>query len=271
MAKTPRILIRESQKEIAKLMQEYLVEISADIIADIISNAKSGNKSQATKNIKTPNGQWYKIDLKEAVAVVVREAINNAKEEVPARIKFAEYEDLPAAIRRFVDAQVVLYASTQVEDLKKKIAFKYQDTLSYTDNIEEIKKAMAVEAAIYAESAAISAGASKLVSTAVNSARKAYFDQPEVMEKIEAFQYVNPEPNAAICVSLQNHVFRADDPELQRWTPPFHFNCDGYLRPILVGNLKGRVPSEYVPTKKALESVQFSEKSDKDILLKCCH
>lgn len=36
-------------------------------------------------------------------------------------------------------------------------------------------------------------------------------------------------------------------------------NCDGWLSPILIGNLKGRKPSKFTPTKKALESLQFSE------------
>lgn len=36
-------------------------------------------------------------------------------------------------------------------------------------------------------------------------------------------------------------------------------NCDGWLRPILIGNLRGREPKKYTPTKKAAQAIQFHE------------
>lgn len=260
--KEPRTLIKEGRKEIKSLMQSYLTDIASNIISQIVRKAKQATPAtlmNSTKNIDLPVGAKYKIALREAVAVVVSEAINLAKEEVPARVTFSEFQDLPPKIKRFLDAQTSLYVETQIEDLHKKLGFSFQDAARHTSDVEIISKELSNEAATYAESTSVAAASSKLVATAVNNARQAYFDIPEVMEKIEAFQYINPVPNAAICIDLQNHVFRADDPELAVWTPPFHFNCDGWLRPILVGNLRGREPQKYNPTKKARQSVQFSE------------
>jgi len=262
MAKTPQKLINEAKEEIKKIMSAYMEEISVDLIAQISKNSKKlpvSQKVNATKNISSPAGQWFKSDLREAMGVIVREAIDMAKKEIPARIKFTEYDDLPAAVKRFIDAQITLYTSTQIEDMKKNLSFSYQDALAFTDNVKQIEKEMAMAAAKYIEGTAIAAASSKLTAVAVNNARKSYFDQPEVMDQIEAFQYMNDEPNAPICVNLKGHVFSADDPDLQMWTPPFHFNCDGWLRPILIGNLKNLKPERYTPTKAAQESVQFSE------------
>lgn len=262
MARTPRTLIREGRKEITSVMKTYLEELSVQIIKQIIKKAKKLPPSQmavATKGITVPAAQLYKSDLKEAVAVIAREAISTAKKEVPSSVKFSEFDDLPPGVKKFLGGQIPLYVETQMEDLKKSLSFKYQDASLVTDNIDQIEKELSMQAASYIEGTSVSTGSGKLVANTVNNSRKAYFDEPEVMEKIEAFQYINPEPNAAICVDLQNHVFRADDPELDKYTPPFHFNCDGWLRPIIKGNLRDRKPGKYSPTKAAQKSVQFSE------------
>lgn len=260
--KDPRVLIREGRKEIRSMMQGFLETISADLINRITVKAKKAKPSEmvnVTKNIELPKGQVYTQALREAMAVIVREAINIARSEVPAKVKFSEFDDLPPGLKRFLQTQAAMYVQTQIEDLNKKLRFKYQDTLPITDNVDTLTKELSNEAAVYISSTPVVAASGKFVSTSVNTARKAYFDNPEVMEKIEAFQYINVEPNAAICKDLKNHVFRADDPDLDKFTPPFHFNCDGWLRPILVGKLKDRKPDKYTPTKAAQKSIQFQE------------
>lgn len=260
MPKDTRVLIREGRKEIFNLMKMNLEPISVIIIKNLMSgfNKKSSSqKEKAVKNSNLPAGLYYKQSLREALAVISREAIKIAKAEVPSSIKFAEFDNLPKALRDFLEARASLYVETQIQDLSKRINFFYQDELLITTDREAIEKSLSTQAANYIEGNAIKAAAGKFVANVVNNSKMSYYRDKEVMEKIEGFQYINPEPNAEICKDLQNHVFRADDPELDRYTPPFHFNCDGWLRPILIGKLRNRTPSKYTPTKKAQQSIQF--------------
>lgn len=228
MAKTPRALIRESRKEIRSLMQANLLGISEKIINQIMANYKSlpdSRKINATNKLNIPAGQNYKLQLREALSVIARESIELAKEEVPSNIKFAEYDKLPPAIRRYLEARAQLYVATQIGEISKKISFNFSDAILQTDSPDQVMGAMTAAATAYVEGPAVAGGSAKVAADSVNYARKQYFEDPEVNDQIEAFQYVNIEPVSDICKDLAGHVFRKDDPELDRYTPPFHFNA----------------------------------------------
>lgn len=106
--------IRKSGKEIKKIMQKNLFNISASMIDQIISNAKKLPRSKvldSTKKIK-PNGiNLYKSDLLATMAVISSDALDQARSEVPKAKKvklmeneesllFGEFENLPPKIKK---------------------------------------------------------------------------------------------------------------------------------------------------------------------------
>jgi NAD+--asparagine ADP-ribosyltransferase len=81
-----------------------------------------------------------------------------------------------------------------------------------------------------------------------------------VKEEIDAFEFVNGDPVSEVCQDLAGTVFDKDDPDLFRYTPPLHWNCKSYIRPILKGNLGNKTIEKLKPSSKKIEeTIQFTE------------
>lgn len=270
-----RKLIRESRDALKELMKKGLARIAENIIQDIMVNYRNSTPSQkinSTKGVAIRGVNLYKADIKEAIAVVARDSIEEAKKEVPLKkamkfsewensIKFGELDNLPPEVLKRVLLQSNLLIGKQLDDLKNKIFFQFASSVQSTDSESTLNNDLIEAGTEYIEGPAVAAGASATAATIVNDARNAYFFQDDVLDEIEAFQFVNDVPVTDICESLNGTIFSKDDPDLERYQPPLHFNCDSYILPILVGNLKGREIKGFPKqAAKYEDQIKFSER-----------
>jgi SPP1 gp7 family putative phage head morphogenesis protein len=129
-----------------------------------------------------------------------------------------------------------------------------------TDSLEQIQADLNDSAIGWLDGTALETGASLNASTIINSARNAFFFDDQVLEEVEAFEFVNGDPVTEICQDLNGTVFAKDDPAADRYMPPLHWNCKSYIVPILKGNLGNKEIEKLKPSNKRLDAmVQFDE------------
>ena len=64
----------------------------------------------------------------------------------------------------------------------------------------------------------------------VNEGRDTFFFEPDVLDEIHSFTFINIAPVSAICRELAGTTFNTNDATSLRYTPPLHHNCKSYLR-----------------------------------------
>lgn len=279
--------IKDSKEETQDTMQINLAFISDSMIDQVMKNKKRLSDAQvlnSTKDIKPKGINAYKSDLKATLAVISSLALDQARSEVPMaskvklmeneeRLLFGEFEQLPSPIKKRINSSNQLLIGTQISDLEKAIFFQFGSSVSSDKSDSEIEFDMKEKAESYITGNAISAGSSVVAANMVNEARNAFFFQDDVLDQIEAFQFMNGDPVSIICNDLAGTIFAKDDPNAFRYTPPLHYNCKSWIRPIL--KLKSnQIIVKFKPsTKKIEETIQFSdiiEASAYQCQIKCC-
>lgn len=278
---SPRTLIIDAASALEKVMLIELASIGDAMISKIIGRARGLTPStilQAIKDVPTPGEAAYKKTIQEALAEIALEAIAGARGEIPGmkRYKFVEeleslqlakkkgittlLEELPPGQQKFIKKQAELLVTTQIADLSKNLSYQFLDSHDTTNDLDIVEADLREAALRYVEGQAPKAGAGLLSSKTVNEARSAFFFEPDVLEELDAFEFVNGDPVTLICQDLAGTVFAKDDPEMFRYTPPLHWNCKSYIKPILKGKLGNREIERLKPsTKKIEETIQFSE------------
>lgn len=237
--------INEAGKAIRNVMMFNLGMIADDIIKKVLTNYKNltpANRLKAIKDISPKGVRAYKKDLITAMAVIADNAIFNARLEVPMAkkikleekidsIKFKEdditviFDALPAAVKKRLRASSELLVNTQLADLEKAIYFQYASTLDGTESLANMETDLTDKAFAYIDGVSVEAGAGVTGANVVNEARNAFFLDPDVLENIEAFKFMNGDPVSLICKSLAGIIFTAKDPNFFAYTPPLHYNA----------------------------------------------
>lgn len=276
---SPRALIRDSASILKEVMLLELSTIGDAMVQKIIGRARGLSPSErlrAIKEIPWVGELEYQRKITEALAEVALDALTRARDEVPEakKVKLAEefdsiklakatvlLEKLPRSVQKFIQKQAQLLVGTQLKDLETNLFYQYTDSYDTTDDFDVVEGDLKEAAAEYIEGQAVTSGAGLLSAKTVNEARNAFFFDNEVLEEIEAFEFVNGDPVTPICSDLDGTVFAKDDPDMFRYTPPLHWNCKSYIRPIVKGRLGSREIEKLKPsTKKIEETIQFSEK-----------
>ncbi len=282
MAK-PRIdlHISDAGKGLAQLMRDKLNVIADDMINQVSKKSRKLTQSQKHQAVKglTPRGVLdYKDSIKTALSVIALSAIKQAKTEVPNKshiklceeedsITLAEFDKLPKSLQNKIKTQTDLLVGKQIGDLQKVIEFSYANTEEETDSNDKIDKDMSDSAIGWIDSTSMDAGADLYAAKMINSARQAFFFEPDVLEEIEALLFNNSDPVSPICQDLAGTVFAADDPDADQYYPPLHWNCKSFITVILVGNLDAalkesgqeNIVSLAPSTKELKDSIQFHE------------
>lgn len=259
--------INEGAKHLEDLFSDYLGGIADDIIEKIMRAARSLTPAQRLNAIKgvVPSGVLeYKAAVQEALSALANDALEQARKEVPAakKVKLGEFDDLPPSLKKKVKARTDLIVGKQIGDLQKTIEFAYATNEDTTDSDDTIEADLKDSALGWLDGTAVSSGAQLTAATIISQAREAFFFDDDTLQEIEAFEFVNGDPVTPICQDLAGTVFAKDDPDLFRYTPPLHWNCKSYIRPILVGNLGKREITKLKPSSSKLEdTIQFSEAS----------
>ncbi len=277
MAKKPNVRkdIKESTEAIKEVMTEHLSLIATSMVDQIMSKYRNATDSQrftAVNNIEPKGINAYKEALLSALAVVSSDALNQARKEVPKMknvrlaeydeesVQLGEFEKLPPDLQKRLNAMLKGLVGTNISDLEKALYFQYTSSVDSTDSEAQLNADLDEAAADYITGNSIRAGAGASASQVVNETRLAFFLDDKVSEEIEAFEFVNGDPQSPICIDLAGTVFSKDDPNLNRYWPPLHWNCKSWISPILVGNLGNKEISDFQPSNKKLEdSIQFSE------------
>lgn len=273
--------IEEATKIMIEIMKEGLKNIAELEINQIMKNYRNltkANKVKAIKDIKESGVSEYKNSLLTAMAVVVADAIESARKEVPkaSKVKLAEYDEdslklgefdkLPPKVKKRLKGQIDILVQTQKADLDKAIMLQFNSSYESTNDEKLLEYDLYEASDKYIEGPAIPAGSSVVSARGINEARSAFFFEPDVLEEIDAFEFRNDEPETPICQDLNGTIFSADDPGWERYQPPLHFSCDSYIVPILKGKLGDREIERLQPSDKDLEKwIQFHEHNNK-----CC-
>ena len=270
-------------------MRTNLAFIADSMLDQISKKAKKLKPSQILKALDDINPRGipeYKSDLQAGLAVISSEALDQARKEVPKaksiklmeneeRLLFGEFERLPSGIRRRIKFANNLLIGTQIADLQKVIAFQFSQSsaaetgagiasivaeeLVEVTVVNKIVKSAKDKAEEYINGNSVAGAAGVTAPNTVNEARNAFFFDKETLKQVEAFQFLNLDPVTAICTDLNGTIFAKDDPNAFKFTPPLHYNCDSWIRPIL--RLKpGQEIQKFEPSTKAIEdTIQFCE------------
>jgi hypothetical protein len=262
---TPRKQIREGAKALEEIMLEFLDVIAQDLVEKVMGKARRLTPAERLKAISglAPSGaREYQSAIEEAMAALANDALTSARREVPAakKVQLSDFDDLPKDLQRKVKSRAQLLIGKQLGDLQKAIEFAYAQNEDTTDSDDVVEGDLKDAAAAWLDGPSVSAGSEITAATVVAQAREAFFFDPEVAEEIEAFEFVNGDPVSPVCQDLAGIVFAKDDPDLFRYTPPLHWNCKSYIRPILKGNLGNKEIQKLRPSSLKIEdSIQFSD------------
>jgi len=273
---TPKRLINESAKLLKQVMQAGLEVAADEMVAARVREFEQSSVAGELKGLTqvTEKGMnTYRIALKDAFTVIANDALKLAKKELPGvKFKFAEetlklsvfenadiFDTFPLSLRTRINAQSALMARTHFSDLQKEIDFQYLNSQPYTDSAAIIRGDLNDAASSYIEGPATSSGSVTSAATLVNETRNEVFFEPEVLEQIEAFEFMNGDPVSEICQNLAGTVFEKDDPEAAQFYPPLHFNCKSWLRPLLRVPKGKEIVKLRPSTQAARDSIQFDE------------
>lgn len=285
----------KSKDAVKSIMQENLPLMYAGLKEQLRKKYKAASASDKIKvalQVEAPGVAQYRQALKQELARIAYEAIQDARKLVPSKrnvklcesldtIKLASpkgagfYEALPPAVRKLVEAQASLIADTQAADLEKTVLFQFTSSAAAYDNIDQIMSDVDEATAGILENGSgagmsLEAAASNAVAHSVNQASLAFFFDDEVIDEIESFTFTNEDPVSEICKALNETTFAVGDPELDKYICPLHHNCKSRYVP----NLKGAKGNPDINrggvalTKKALDSITLSEhvaKSPRDL------
>lgn len=273
----PRIKqkISEASAALKKIMQENLAEITREMIEQIMigyRNLPPSKRLNAIKDVSPVGIMAYKKAMKNAVSVIAYDALQQARREVPKKrnvklafdeesLQLGEFENLPADIQARIMSQINLLTGTQIADLERAVYFQYTSSVVSTDSESLLYNDLETAAEDYLEGTAISGASSASAAQIINEARLAFFSDDAVSEEIDAYEFVNEDPVAEICQDLAGTVFDKEDPDLNRYWPPLHFNCKSWIRPILKNQLGSKQIDSLGDqvTAKGEDSIGFSE------------
>lgn len=262
-------LINDSSRLLRQVMEMGLETAAEQIISQRVkefNNATPSKESKAISKSIEKGMSNYRLALKDALTVIANDARSSAKKELKGvDFKFAElknkdlFELLPFEVRNRIDAQATLLSRTQFADLQKEIDFQYLSSQPATSSPAVIRMDLEDAAESYVSGPAVSSGSVSTAASTVNETRNQLFFEPEVLDQVEAFEFVNGDPVSAICQNLAGKVFRKDDPEAAQFYPPLHFNCKSYIRPLLRVPKNKEVVRLRPTTQKARNAIQFHE------------
>jgi hypothetical protein len=259
-------LIENGRDELVPIMRQNLSEIGDALVGDImraVKKARPAERPSARRGISAGGGTAYKSALSAALGSIATRAIKGARAEVPKKrnvklhdelsgIRLDEFDKLPARVQKKIASQVELTAGAHISDLEKAIGFAFDHSEGSTDSDAILEQDLRDAAERVVESAGVQTGASNSAALIVNEARNAFFFEPDVLEGIASFTFVNPDPVSPICQDLAGQTFDANDPEAQRYFPPLHHNCKSTWVPNLVGRNEPDVTG-LKPSSSALE------------------
>lgn len=283
--KTPSDLITSQGARITDNVKMSLELMADRFIGDVMNKYKmlpTGKKQQATSNIELVGIKKFKESLKIALTDTATKAVKQARKEVPnkadikltlknekalaalgdiSEIKLNEFSKLPAHIQVLIARQVDLITKSSTDELKNKISFVFSSSETSTQDARVIRQDLENAVDNHLDASNMIAKGLNASATITNESRNAFFFEPEVLEEIHSFTFMNVAPKSDICTELTGLTFAANDVESMRYSPPLHHNCKSFLRANLKTS-KGIDKLEITtlnPTAQAEKSITLHE------------
>lgn len=252
LAETYKKQWNNDKAELKELMQtnlRNLLEGYKKQIKSKYNGATAAQKANLGLQLEPKGLNAYRESLREELARIANVALIEARKETPKAkaVKLAEsiqlaapkggyFDALPSNVKRIVKAQADLIAQAQAADLGKVVSFQYTSSQTSTEDVDQILNdidaaTLPVVEGSTASGMSIDAAAGNAVSSVANQARLEWFFEPEVLETIESFTFVNEDPVSDICKELDGMTWAVNDPDLDRYSPPLHHNCKSRLVP----------------------------------------
>jgi hypothetical protein len=239
--------IKNGRGKIGQVLKNNLSDISKNLTADIMKNYKSlpdAKKIESIYDVQSKGRAKYLKELKEVMVELTFSALKQASLELPKKVRkfmdddnlvFAEFEDLPPVIRKYLLMQSRMLVQTTTSDLEKVTYMQFGDSVLSTDSASILEMDLKQAGETYVNGASVAAASGNTASRLINESRSAAFFDDDVLEEVDSFTFTNPDPTAPICRDLAGRTFSKDDAEAKRYFPPLHHNCESYIVPNLVG------------------------------------
>jgi hypothetical protein len=243
--------LAQGHKILKSAMQQNLQTISQDLIQQIMTKIRKlppSERQAAVKALDIRGRGTYRSALLDLLGNMAQGALDGARSEVPKKknvklageesegLKLGAYDNLPKKIKDKVQSQADNLVDSQIADLEKAVYFQFDHSVDSTDSDALLEKDLADSAERYMDGPSVEAAAGNTTALVVNTARNAFFFDPEVVDEIESLTFVNGDPISPICQDLAGRTFAKDDPEAQRYMPPLHHNCKSYIVPNLTAS-----------------------------------
>lgn len=240
-------MIEDYASDLNALMRKSLTLRSREFIDNIERVVKKGGSSVRTRvlNMKMSKSKAYETAFKEQVGDIIdgvyKITVKEVLDKSPSVVKFSDtLNKTPKQLREKLVAQILMTIEAQDIDIEKAVLFSFNEnyeTLEQAKLIKELER----QVGNYFEKSVIQVGAVNMASTVVNKTRKAVFTEPELIEEIDSFVFMNPDPKSKICKHLTGRVFSLEEYETTEYDPPLHHNCKSYVRAQTKGD-KGNKP-----------------------------
>jgi hypothetical protein len=168
---------------------------------------------------------------------------------------------LPKQTKKLLKIQSQRLADKLIQESKDQLDFTFMSSQGVTEDPNIIEQDMKESGKKYNKSARVVAGATNITSTVANDTQRNYYSNPQVLNEVESFTFMNSDPVSAICQKLVGTTVAADDyAALSEIQPPLHHNCKSWLRANLK-TTKGTPEITGMPTitKKERESITLGE------------
>lgn len=261
-------LMRNGKKELQKTMQNGLMPIAEQLKKQALKSFSNNNPYKVDFG-KVKGLQAYKSSLLEEAAAINNKALAQVKSGTKFKniklsengIKLSEKDKLKPNAYGRIKAKTDMLAESQVADLEKNIGLQYQGSLNKGEKQLEMDLSERIGKVI---AGPITTQSSAILSTSlVNDARTDFSNLKPVKKEIESYTFTNIDPQAQICIELTGRTFAADDPNVDKYQPGLHHNCESYY----VINFKGDKNNPPITensgsiSNKAAKSITLGEKS----------
>lgn len=200
----------------------------------------------------------------------IQDKISSLSREARALIE--EENGLDFEDKKTVQAKAQSILDVQMQDLRKQVVLQYGSSYPSTDSDEVLRKDLSSKADEFVGGPVSNTGPDILASQTVNEGRLSAAE--EIQEKSEdevesyTFVAVDDDRTTEICSELNGRTFAANDPDVDKYSPPLHHNCRSYL----AVNLKSfkenpQITEEELKLSKAAQgSITLSETTKIELL-----
>jgi SPP1 gp7 family putative phage head morphogenesis protein len=174
---------------------------------------------------------------------------------------FSEY--MSYSQKQNIAAKAEVFAETQKNDILKAVDLQFQSSLKYADD-DQLEQDILDAAEKTIDGAMTNAGPDVQAGSTVNDGLKDAADkyEEETGNKILSYTFVAVDDDVTtdICRELNGSVFSADDPDMEKFSPPLHFNCRSFMS-VNTSNMKQveEITGSPKLSKAAQSQIQFAE------------